>query len=141
MFLSIVLLLISLILESSLTTIPLVFVVLLCLTVVYKENFLFILAFIFGVLLDILSFNTIGVSSTFFVASIFLVLIYQKKFEITTYPFVLIASFLGSFSFLFLLGFSDLRIFQSLISSFLGVSLFHFLRKSIKRTKISSVNI
>jgi cell shape-determining protein MreD len=141
MLLSFVLLFISLILESSLTTIPLTFIVLLCLTVVYKDNFVFFLAFVFGVFLDILSFNTIGVSSIFFISSIFLVLIYQKKFEITTYPFVLIASFIGSISFLLLLGFSDLIIIQSVVSSLLAVLLFHVLRKNIKLTKISSVNI
>ncbi len=141
MLLSFVLLFISLILESSLTTIPLVFVFLLCLTVVYKENFLFFLAFIFGILLDVLSFKTIGTSSIFFVTFLFLILTYQRKFEIRTYPFILISSFLGSLGYLLFVGYTNSIIFQSVISSFLGVLIFYFLNKSIKQAKTSSDNI
>ncbi len=141
MLLSFVLLFISLILESSLTTIPLVFVFLLCLTVVYKENFLFFLAFIFGIFLDVLSFKTIGISGIFFVTFLFLILTYQRKFEIRTYPFILISSFLGSLGYLLLLGYTNSVIFQSIISSLLGVSIFYFLNKSVKQAKTSSDNI
>lgn len=141
MLLSFILLIIFLILESSLTTIPLVFISLLCLTVFYKNNFIFFLAFLFGILIDVLAFNTIGISSMFFVIFIFLVLIYQKKFEITTYPFVLITSFFGSLIFLFIQGFKDLIFLQALVSTFLAGGLFYLLKRFAKLNKNPSANI
>lgn len=129
MFLSFILLFISLILESSITTIPLIFISLLCLTVVYKDNFPFFLAFVFGVFFDILSFKTLGASSLFFVAFLFLVLIYQRKFEIRTYPFILISSFLGSLFYLLLFSYHNLIILQSLLSAAIGLLVFRILLK------------
>src|ERR1035437_2356663 len=101
-FLAIVILALALILEVSITTIPLLFLVLLCLMVLIKGDWLFILAFVFGLIFDLLAFKTLGVTSAFLTAFLFLVLLYQSKFEITTGYFVTIAAFLGSFLFLFL---------------------------------------
>lgn len=134
-FLSLILLFIFLIFESSVTTIPIVFVVLLCLTVIYKESFVFLLAFIFGLILDVLSFRAPGVSSTFFIVFIFLVLIYQKKFEITTYPFVTISSFIGSFIFLIVKGVKNDLFLQSLVSTLFAVTFFYFLKRFVKLNK------
>lgn len=134
-FLSLILLFIFLIFESSVTTIPIVFVVLLCLTVIYKESFVFLLAFIFGLILDVLSFRAPGVSSTFFIVFIFLVLIYQKKFEITTYPFVTISSFFGSFIFLIVKGVKNDLFLQSLVSTLFAVTFFYFLKRFVKLNK------
>lgn len=132
-FLSIVLLLFSLILESSITTIPLVFISLLVLTVVYKDNFIFLLAFIFGILLDLLYFKNIGASSIYFVIFLFLVLIYQSKFEITTNIFVLIASFFGSLGFLLLFSYENSIIFQAIAGAIIGLIMFKFLQKTNKK--------
>jgi cell shape-determining protein MreD len=131
-FLAIALLLLALVLEVSLITIPFIFLVLLCLMVLLKENWLFILAFIFGLLFDLLSFKTIGVSSSFLVIFLFLVLLYQSKFEITTGYFVLIAAFLGSFLFLFLQGYMHLIIVQAVASSIIGLLLFKTMQKLSK---------
>ena len=131
-FLAIILLSLALILEASLTTIPFILLVLLCLIVLSKENWLFILAFAFGLLLDLLSFKTIGFSSAFLTAFLFLVLLYQSKFEITTGYFVLIASFLGSFAFLFLQGYTSSIILETVISSVIGLLLFKLLQKFYK---------
>ena len=126
--LAVVLLLLALIFEVSLTTIPFVFLVLLCLTVLFKENWLFALAFVFGLLFDLLSFKTLGVTSAFLVLFLFLVLLYQSKFEITTGYFVLISSFLGSFLFLFLQGYAHLIIVQAILSSIIAFVLFKLIQ-------------
>jgi len=127
--LAIILLLVALILEVSLTTIPFIFLVLLCLTVLLREDWLFIAAFIFGLLFDLFSFKTIGVSSSFFVAFLFLVLLYQSKFEITTDYFILIASLLGSFCFLFFQGYTNSIILQTAVSAIIGLCLFKLMQK------------
>lgn len=127
--LSLFFLITALIFESSLTTLPLVFIVLLCLTVVFKQNFIFGLAFLFGLLFDLISFKTLGISSIYFLIALFLVLIYQSKFEITTNSFVVVASFLGSFLYLFLMGYNNNVLLQAILSSIIGLIIFRILLK------------
>lgn len=128
-FLAFALLLLALILEVSITSIPFVFLVLLCLVVILKANWLFTAAFVFGLLFDLLSFKTLGVTSAFLVVFLFLVLLYQSKFEITTSYFVLIASFLGSLLFLFLQGYTQLILVQAVLSAIIALLLFKLMQK------------
>ena len=128
-FLAFVLLTIALILEASITTIPFVFLSLLCLLVLSRENWLFIFAFAFGLALDLATFKTLGASSTFLVICLFLVLLYQSKFEIATNTFVFFASLLGSFGYLLFLGYNNNIIPQAILSSIIGLVLFRFMQK------------
>jgi cell shape-determining protein MreD len=128
-FLALLLLLLALIFEVSLTTIPFIFLILLCLIVIIKQSWLFAAAFVFGLLFDILSFKTIGSSSAFLVLFLFLVLLYQSKFEITTGYFVAIASFFGSFLFLFLQGYTHLIIIQAILSSIIALVMFKLIQR------------
>jgi rod shape-determining protein MreD len=125
-------LLLALFFEVSLTTIPFILLVLLCLTVIFKQNWLFAAAFILGLLFDILSFKTIGISSAFLCVFLFLVLLYQSKFEITTGYFVLISSFLGSILFLFIQGYTHMILIQAVTSSIIALSIFEILKKVSK---------
>lgn len=130
----------ALIFESSLTTLPLVFIVLLCLTVIFRKNFIFGFAFLFGLLIDLISFKTLGISSIYFLIFLFLVLIYQSKFEITTNSFVVVASFLGSFLYLLLFSHGDLIIFQAIASAIIGLLIFLFLKRIEGKSKFSIYN-
>ena len=140
-FLAFILLLIALVFEVSLTTLPLIFLVLLTLTVVIKEYWIFLFAFIFGVLLDLISFKTIGISSAYFITFIFLVLLYQKKFEISTIYFVFTSSFLGSFGFLLILGYNNSILLQAFVSSLIGVFIFLGFKRFIRLDSNSSKNL
>jgi cell shape-determining protein MreD len=128
--LAVFLLSVSLILEASITTIPFVFLVLLVFMVLSRENWLFILAFIFGILLDLIGFRVLGISSIFFIIILFLILLYQSKFEIATNVFILAMSFLGSFSYLFLIGYNDSLLLQAILSSILGLVLFMVVKRA-----------
>jgi hypothetical protein len=128
-FFFVILLTLTLILEISLTTLPLVFLMLLVLTAIFKDNFLFIMALIFGIFLDLMLFRTIGFSSIFFATAIFLVLLYQSKFEISTNSFIIFASFLGSFCFLLIYGITSNIIWETIISVILGLSMFKLLQR------------
>ena len=66
--------LISLVLESTLTTIPLVLVVLLLMAVFKKSNLVFGLAFLAGLVLDLLALRNLGYTSLFLI--IFLGLVF-----------------------------------------------------------------
>lgn len=120
---------VALILEASITTIPFVFLILLCLLVLSRENWLFVFAFAFGLVLDLVSFKTLGASSVFFVTFLFLVLLYQSKFEIATNAFVFFSSFLGSFGYLMFLGYNSNLLLQSVASSVVGLILFKLIQR------------
>ena len=120
--------LLSLFLESSVTTLPLVFLALLCLAVLTRKEWVFVIAFIVGVLLDAFSFRALGQSSLYFIIYIFLVFLYERKFEISTKYFIFIASFLGSFGFLIIFSYNNL-VLQSLVSSIIAVSVFSILSR------------
>ncbi len=126
--------LLSLLLESSVTTLPLVFLTLLCLAVLTRKEWIFVIAFIAGVFLDAFSFRALGQSSLYFIVYIFLVFLYESKFEISTKYFVLIASFLGSFGFLIIFSYNNL-VLQSLVSSIVGVLIFSILSRFYKNTE------
>lgn len=120
---AIIIFLFSLFLESSITTLPLVFLTLLCFAVLTRKEWIFVIAFIAGLAVDALSFRALGQSSLYFILYIFLVFLYERKFEISTKYFIFIASFLGSFGFLIIFSYNNL-VLQSLISSIIGVLIF-----------------
>lgn len=120
---AIIIFLFSLFLESSITTLPLVFLTLLCFAVLTRKEWIFVIAFIAGLAVDALSFRALGQSSLYFILYIFLVFLYERKFEISTKYFIFIASFLGSFGFLIIFSYNNV-VLQSLISSIIGVLIF-----------------
>lgn len=109
----IILLSISIFLEATFISIPLSLSIILCLTIIAQEKAL-IISFLAGLLIDILSVHRLGSTSFLFLVFSFLIILYQRKYEINSYPFVLVSSFIGSVIYLFLLGRS------SLIIAFLG---------------------
>jgi len=130
--LAVLLLSVALILQASLTTIPLIFLCLLAFMALLRANWLFVLAFIFGILLDLVTFRALGASSIFLIVILFLVLLYQSKFEIATNAFIIVLSFLGSFGYLFLFGYHQDLLLQAILSSIIGLLMFKLLQRSNK---------
>lgn len=81
--------------------------------------------------MDFSSLNLVGKTSLFFIISLFLVLLYERKFEVKTLLFVAISSFVGSAGYLVLFGYDHL-IQQSLVSAILAVLIFKFLISNLK---------
>jgi hypothetical protein len=100
------------IVEGVLTTLPLTLIFLLCLTVMKRREWIFLLALLSGVLLDIFSLRNVGITSLYFICYILLILLYQRKYETATMQFILIASFFGSVVYLALSGAEGI-VFQS----------------------------
>lgn len=109
--------------EGTITTLPLTLQTLLVFYVLYKNSASIFLAFISGIILDLLSVRLLGTTSIYFVIFLFLVVLYERKFEINTIPFIILSSFFGSLGFLFLFGFQQ-SILQAVASSFFAVLLF-----------------
>lgn len=83
-------------LESSILTIPVVLLFLLFYAVFARSETVFLIAFVSGIFLDMLLLRPLGLTSVFFLSVVFLVLLYERKFEIGTVYFVTILSFLSS---------------------------------------------
>ena len=120
-------LLFSILLEGTATALPLVLICLICMTVAMKDSFIFLPAFIAGIFLDVFALRPIGETSIFLLLAVFVILLYQRKYEINSYPFVFMASFVGSYVFLILFGYSGVLI-QAGASAVIAVLLFALMR-------------
>ena len=113
---------ISIIFETTLISLPLVLLWLLLLVVLTREEWVFIVAIIAGLILDSLRLSTFGLHALFFAGFCLLVFLYEQKFELQSSSFVLVMSFLGSAIYLLIFGSTNF-ILQVLCSSFLAIIL------------------
>jgi hypothetical protein len=125
-YILLILLCISLFLEGTVTTLPLVFICFVCLTIFIRTPAILLIAFFAGMLLDAFAIRAIGGTSIFLLTAVLLILLYQRKYEINSYPFVLIASFIGSLLFLIIFNYQNsfgLAVISALIAVILhGIS-------------------
>lgn len=129
-FLLIILLFLAVFLEGIFSTLPLTLDVLLISYVVKRQSLdesglfsVFVLAFLLGVVLDIFSLRLLGLSSLFFIIFLFLIILYERKFEVETVPFIMFSSFLGSIFFLIIFGYKYVFL-QAIVNSLVTVLLF-----------------
>ena len=120
-------LIIALILEGTVTTLPLVLIVLLCLTILRRDGIVFPIAFFAGLMLDVMTIRILGASSLFFTIMLFMILLYQRKYEINSYPFVGFAAFLASLGFLLLFERGNFLL-DPLVNAFIALLLFAAVR-------------
>ena len=116
------------IIEAFFTTVPLVYVFLLTFFIRTKSVVVFFLAFFLGILLDILSLRPYGQTSMTYLFVFFLVLLYERKYELITIHFVFLSSFFGALILLFLNGYSSLFI-QSVLTAIIGIVFFSILNR------------
>lgn len=95
-------------------------------TVIFKKSWVFFAAFLLGLFLDLALIRPLGYTSLIFTILVFLIRLYERKFEIETITFVFFAAFLGSLIYLMIFDYSNVFL-QSLISALIGVLLFKFL--------------
>ena len=119
-----ILFLLALVIEGVLTSVPLSFIVLLTFFILKREAYIFYMAFLAGIILDMLSIRPIGISSSYFLVVLFAVLLYERKFETQTIIFVALASFFGSLGFLFITSFNNLIILQAIVAAGLAIVMF-----------------
>lgn len=120
-----ILLLISIFLEATVTAIPLSIAIILCLGIISKEK-VFAVAFIAGTVLGILELQPLGSEAIFLLLFSVLVMLYQHKYEIDSYPFVIVSSLIGAY--LYLLFFAMASIYLASLCSVFAVTLFSVLR-------------
>lgn len=123
----ILLLFISIILEATITTIPLVFITLFCFLIFRRNGIIFPFAFFAGLILDIVLLRVPGTTGIFYLLVLLLVSLYQRKYEIYSAPFVAVASFFGSLLFLNVFHYEQIFL-QTVISTIIAVILFTVIR-------------
>ena len=127
MWIFVILILISTIIQASATTLPLVILFFLNAAVVAKKTWIFPMAFLAGLVLDVLLLNPLGGTSIFLVILLFVVLLYDKKFDIQTFPFVFLASFIGSLIYFIVIGHTSNIFIQAIISAVVSTLSFFLL--------------
>lgn len=119
---------ISVIVEGSLSVLPLVMISLLLWVVLGYSKQALVGAFLAGLLLDVFLLRTSGLSGVFFIMFVFIITLYQRKLEIRTFQFVLFSSFFGSLTYLYLFRVQHVFIL-AVISAIVSILLFSILRK------------
>lgn len=114
---------------SSFTTIPILISLLVVCAVVFRKSWVFFAAFLLGLIIDLFQLRLLGQTALFFVIFVFLLFLYERKFETRTLAFVFIATFSGSIIYLLTFGYSNVLI-QSLASSLLAALTFKIIQNS-----------
>lgn len=122
----------AILLQGSIFAFPLVLMVLTLLYCSYRTEWIFLVAFASGILLDIFLVRPVGITSSFFLIFLFLIFLYQKKFEVTSPYFVFLSLFLGSFA--YYIFFRNGSFISSVVCSMGGAFLFFLLQK-IRKTE------
>lgn len=95
---------IALFLETTFFAVPLLLVSLIILAVLVKDPFVYFLAFILGLLFDSMTLQTLGTTSIFLLGILFLIRLYERKFETRNVPFVAMISIISLVSYLLIFG-------------------------------------
>lgn len=124
-------------LESTITILPLLLIEVSVMTMLYKEIWVFALAFFAGLFLDSMTARPLGSTSLFLVCWLLLILLYERKYEIRYYPFIFTSSFIGIWIYLFFFGYAN-AFMQSLVGSLLALLLFRVFKLSKNKSKIKN---
>ena len=122
------LLFLSLFLQASIITTPISLLILIVFYCFYQDEWIFFAAFLSGVILDIVLVQYVGITSGYFLICIFLISLYQRKFEVSSYYFLSLYIF---FSTVFYAWIFSIRqpLLVAIMSSFIGIGYFWILRK------------
>ncbi len=125
MFLFILLFLIIIFL-SGITTIPISIPLVIVTAVLFKKSWVFSVALGLGLFLDLISMRVLGYTGLVFIIFVFLVRLYERKFETQTLTFIFFATLIGSFVYLSIFHYSNVLL-QSFVDALLAILLFKFL--------------
>jgi len=126
MFIIAILLTLLVLVISGITSVPFLVGLLAVQTILLKKPWVFFLAFGLGLFLDLIMIRPLGYTSLILTIFVFLIRLYERKFEIQTVTFLFISTLLGSMAYLKIFGYQQI-FWQSLINSLLAVLFFKFL--------------
>ena len=100
-----------------------------------NKIFIFLSSFLAGILIDSFSFSFLGERSIYFLLILFLIFLYQNKFEIKNFWFIIISCFIGAF-FYNLIFYAKLYFLFDFLIAFLSGFIFMILNRIIKSDEI-----
>ncbi len=127
MFLAIFFLTLFTLIFSAISTVPFSVGLLVLAFVISKNNWIFILALILGLFLDLISIRTLGYSSMILSIFTLILFLYEKKFETQTVIFVLFSTFLGTLIYLVRMFSFQQVLLLALLNSLITVIVFKLL--------------
>lgn len=137
LFFSLFLCLLALIIEGSLTTLPFLVLFLVLFFIFTKNSSAFLYAFVSGIVLDGMLVRTIGETALFLLTMVFVLSLYQRKFEVNSLPFAIFSLFVSSYSYALLFVRYD-SLFQAIVITVLGSCIYWLVSKmNMSRRKIS----
>ncbi|MBF8249766.1 MAG: hypothetical protein HW400_367 [Candidatus Levybacteria bacterium] len=120
---------------SGITTIPFLIGLLAIATVLFKKSWVFFLAFGLGLFLDLILIRPLGYTGLVLTIFVFLIRLYERKFETRTTAFVFLSTFLGSLIYLVIFGYNNVLI-QSLINALVAAVLFRVIPSRAKDPRL-----
>ncbi len=127
--------LLAVIIEGSITTFPVSVLVVVLSYILLRSNLIFFLAFFMGLILDVMTFRTLGVTSMILLGLLFLIFLYQRKFEITSTPFVFFSLLIGSYIYARLV-IPDNQLLEAVLIAILGSLIYSFSNIVVKKMKM-----
>lgn len=119
------------ILSNSLTTIPFSIAMLIVCAVIFRKPWVFFAGFLLGLLFDLFFVRSLGLTGLILTFIVFLVLLYERKFETQTLTFVFVLTFLGSLIYLWFFKY-EMVFIQAFINALLSVLLFRVMLNSFQ---------
>lgn len=119
------------ILEATITILPVLLCLLVVISIHEKSNKIFVLAFISGIVLDVMRVDPIGLRSMFYAVLLFLIFLYERKFETSNPVFVFFASIIGSIGYLLL--FQYQVVLPAILGGVFATILFYIAKSFSKR--------
>jgi hypothetical protein len=123
MLLVIILLTVFTIIFSGITTIPFSIGLVAICAVLFRKSWVFFLAFAIGLFLDLITMRPLGQASLVLTIFVFLLFLYERKFETGTVVFIFLSTFLGDLFYLWLFGYNQVLV-QAFISALVTVVFF-----------------
>lgn len=129
------LLIFALLCETTLFSLPLILDLIVILHIYKRESWVFVASFFIGIVLDIMQVRPFGHTGLFFIIALFIIFLYERKYETATREFVFFFTLLagGVYLWIFNGSFSAL---PALVNSLVAVGLFLLVssaRRSIGR--------
>lgn len=126
---------ITLFLQSTLVTWPLVLVAIIVFFVLTGRISIFGIACLIGIITDLVTFQSLGVSSIYFVLMCGVIFLYQRKYEIRSPVFVFLSTFFFSFFYGVLL-IRNASIQSALITSCIALGIFFLFSRFLPQKSI-----
>lgn len=116
-------------LEGTVISLPLSLISLIFLATTRKHIAVFFLAIINGLILDLITLRPLGITGIFYTVFLFLLFLYERKYETSTLPFILSAVFVGVLTYSVI--FSTANIILQIILSLIIVTLIYILSAKV----------